>query len=175
MTSELYITLMSDHTSSTVSKPVSILAERQHMLRKSTMKSNQGGQGIKETALWNQIKETWYLHTGETKIAWRFNWDIQDTYWNRKNWLWISRCCQLDQRTFIEIIQAKMSHNITTELLQHPDHQWMEQTPAVCHWSNICQRIQKPAGQAVVLNSDGMTGQTTGQRPSGRPPAPSSG
>jgi len=87
MTSKLYITLTSDHTLSTVSKLGLHIAERQDMLRKSATKSNQDGQGIKETALWNQIKETWYLQTGETKIAWWFNWDIQDTYWKRKNWL----------------------------------------------------------------------------------------
>jgi len=70
MTSKLYITRRTTPRVLWASL-VSIFAERQDMLRKSTTKSNQDGQGIKETALWNQIKET--------KIAWWFNWDIQDT------------------------------------------------------------------------------------------------
>ena len=69
MTSKLYITRQTTPNWVLWASLVSIFAERQDMLRKSTTKSNQDGQGIKETALWNQIKETWYLHTKETKIA----------------------------------------------------------------------------------------------------------
>ena len=77
--------------------------------------------------------ETFKILTGKERIDY-------------KKFFWISRCYQLAQRTFIDIIQAKMSHNITTKFLQHPGHQWMEQTPTVCHWSTICQCLQKPAG-----------------------------